>query len=67
MDLQLEAQWLAHGCQKKPVKNEDLWRQLDAALAQHDVNFHWVKGHAGHEGNERADQLANQGMAPYKG
>ncbi len=43
---------------KKPVKNEDLWRRLDAALARHDVSWHWVKGHAGHPGNERADALA---------
>ena len=51
---------------KKPVKNEDLWRLLDSALERHTIEFHWVKGHAGHEGNERADQLANQGMAPFK-
>ncbi len=43
---------------KKPVKNEDLWRRLDEALARHDVSWHWVKGHAGHPGNERADALA---------
>jgi len=47
---------------KKPVKNVDLWQALDAALSKHDVTFHWVKGHAGHDGNERADQLANKGM-----
>ena len=51
---------------KKPVKNEDLWRNLDEALQRHDIKWHWVKGHAGHEGNERADQLANKGMAPFK-
>jgi len=51
---------------KKPVKNEDLWRLLDSALERHTIEFHWVKGHAGHEGNERADQLANEGMAPFK-
>lgn len=51
---------------KKPVKNEDLWRLLDSALERHNVSWHWVKGHAGHEGNERADQLANKGMAPFK-
>lgn len=45
----------------KPVKNEDLWRKLDEARAQHEVEWIWVKGHAGHEGNERADKLANQG------
>jgi ribonuclease HI len=48
---------------KQPVKNEDLWRRLDAAAARHDVQWLWVKGHAGNPGNERADALANQGMA----
>jgi len=47
---------------KKPVKNVDLWQQLDALAAQHDVEWFWVKGHAGHPGNERADQLANLGV-----
>jgi len=47
---------------KKPVKNEDLWRQLEAAAARHEVEWHWVKGHAGHPENERADQLANKGI-----
>ncbi len=47
---------------KKPVKNEDLWRRLDAALARHDVSWHWVKGHAGHPGNERADALARDAV-----
>jgi ribonuclease HI len=47
---------------KKPVKNEDLWRQLDELAAKHRVQWVWVKGHAGHDGNERADQLANQGV-----
>ncbi|MEL6643094.1 MAG: ribonuclease HI [Pseudomonadota bacterium] len=51
---------------KKPVKNEDLWRRLDAAQARHDVTWEWVKGHAGHPENERADALARAGMAPYK-
>ena len=51
---------------KKPVKNEDLWRALDDAVARHDVSWEWVKGHAGHEENERADQLARDGMAPFK-
>jgi len=50
---------------KKPVKNSDLWRRLDTALAAHEVAWLWVKGHAGHPGNERADQLAREGMAPY--
>ena len=50
---------------KKPVKNEDLWRRLDAAQARHDVTWEWVKGHAGHPENERADELARAGMAPF--
>jgi ribonuclease HI len=48
---------------KKPVKNVDLWLRLDAALKAHDVRWHWVKGHAGHAENERADQLARDGLA----
>lgn len=51
---------------KKPVKNEDLWRRLDAAVARHDVTWEWVKGHAGHPENERADELARAGMEPFK-
>ena len=51
---------------KKPVKNVDLWQELDVAMARHKVRFHWLKGHAGHEANERADALANEGMAPFK-
>lgn len=47
---------------KKPVKNEDLWRELDDMVAKHQVTWHWVKGHAGHEENERADELANRGI-----
>ena len=47
---------------KKPVKNEDLWRRLDALAEQHHVEWVWVKGHAGHDGNERADELANRGV-----
>jgi ribonuclease HI len=47
---------------KKPVKNVDLWKRLDAALAHHDVRWHWVRGHAGHTMNERADQLARNGL-----
>jgi ribonuclease HI len=50
----------------KPVKNEDLWRRLDAAAARHQVSWEWVKGHAGHPENERADALAREGMAPFK-
>mgnify|MGYP001473565778 FL=1 len=51
---------------KKPVKNAELWQRLDAALANHKISWHWVKGHAGHDDNERADELAREGMAPYK-
>jgi ribonuclease HI len=51
---------------KKPVKNVDLWQRLDAAQARHDVTWEWVKGHAGHPENERADELARAGMAPFK-
>lgn len=47
---------------KQPVKNEDLWRRLDAAAQMHEIEWHWVKGHAGHAENERADQLANRGI-----
>ena len=48
---------------KKPVKNADLWRELDELAAKHDIEWLWVKGHAGHDGNERADALANLGVA----
>jgi ribonuclease HI len=51
---------------RKPVKNDDLWKRLDAAAARHDITWHWVKGHAGTDGNERADELARAGMAPFK-
>ncbi|NRA98483.1 MAG: ribonuclease HI [Rhodobacteraceae bacterium] len=51
---------------KKPVKNEDLWRRLDEAQARHQVRWEWVKGHAGHVENERADALARAGMKPFK-
>jgi ribonuclease HI len=51
---------------KKPVKNVELWQALDAATQRHTINWHWVKGHNGDEMNERADQLANEGMAPFK-
>ena len=47
---------------KKPVKNVDLWKRLKAALSRHDVSWHWVKGHAGHPDNERADELARMGI-----
>jgi len=61
--------WKAKGWKtaaKKPVKNEDLWRALDEANTKHDIEWKWVKGHAGDPGNERADELANQGMTIYK-
>ncbi|MGY6547440.1 MAG: ribonuclease HI [Roseinatronobacter sp.] len=51
---------------RKPVKNVELWQRLDAAQARHQVIWKWVKGHAGHPENERADALARAGMAPFK-
>ena len=51
---------------KKPVKNADLWKQLEVAIQRHQVEWHWVKGHAGNPENERADELARQGMTIYK-
>ena len=51
---------------KKPVANAELWQRLEAAQARHDVTWKWVKGHAGHPENERADALARAGMAPFK-
>jgi ribonuclease HI len=59
--------WKAKGwrtASKQPVKNADLWQQLDVLVHQgeHRIDWHWVKGHAGHPGNERADALANQGV-----
>ena len=67
------AKWL-HGwkrngwrtADKKPVKNAELWQRLDEERGRHEVVFHWVRGHAGHEMNERADELAREGMAPFK-
>ena len=62
------AGWKRNGwrtADKKPVKNMELWQQLDVATARHTVRWHWVKGHAGHPENERADLLARQGMAPF--
>jgi len=59
------AQWKRRGwrtASKKPVANRDLWEELDALLQQHEVRFHWIRGHTGHEGNERADDLANRGI-----
>ncbi|MEP9378873.1 ribonuclease HI [Aquabacter sp. CN5-332] len=63
------AGWKRNGwrtADKKPVKNQDLWERLDEALKRHQVEWHWVKGHAGNELNERADELAREGMAPFK-
>ena len=57
--------WKARGWKtaaKAPVKNVDLWQALDAAQERHKIEWRWIKGHAGHEGNERADALANQGV-----
>ncbi|MEP7030857.1 MAG: ribonuclease HI [Pseudolabrys sp.] len=77
VDLHTDSQYLRNGimswinnwkrngwrtADKSPVKNVDLWKRLDAALAQHDVRWHWVKGHAGHSLNERADELARNGI-----
>ncbi|MFB1024915.1 MAG: ribonuclease HI [Octadecabacter sp.] len=60
--------WKAKGWKKKggEIKNIDLWQRLDAARDRHDVTWKWVKGHAGHPENERADELARAGMAPFK-
>lgn len=58
--------WKARGwktASKEPVKNVDLWQALDAAQAMHRIEWRWIKGHAGHDGNERADALANLGVA----
>ena len=63
------ANWKQRGwktADRKPVKNEDLWRRLDEAASRHDVAWHWVKGHDGHPENERVDALARAGMAPFK-
>ena len=52
---------------KKDVKNVDLWKQLDAAASRHEVSWHWLRGHTGLEENERADELAREGMQPFLG
>ena len=80
VDLHTDSQYLRNGimtwikgwkrngwktADKKPVKNVDLWQRLDAAIAHHRVRWHWVRGHAGHDLNERADELAREGMAPF--
>ncbi|MCY4302520.1 MAG: ribonuclease HI [Aestuariivita sp.] len=61
--------WKANGWKtatKSPVKNQDLWKRLDVARTKHKVTWKWIKGHAGHSGNERADRLARSGMQPFK-
>jgi ribonuclease HI len=77
IDLHTDSQYLRNGItswihtwkrngwrtsDKKPVKNADLWQRLEAALGHHDIHWHWVKGHAGHDLNERADELAREGL-----
>ena len=60
------ASWKRNGwktAQKKPVKNIDLWQSLDATQQRHNISWHWIKGHAGHPENERADDLAREGLA----
>ena len=78
VDLHTDSQYLRQGitswihgwkrngwktADKKPVKNVDLWQRLDAAIARHTVHWHWVRGHSGHDLNERADELAREGIA----
>ena len=78
VDLHTDSQYLRHGitqwihgwkrngwrtADKKPVKNADLWQRLEGAIARHEVRWHWVRGHAGDPLNERADQLAREGVA----
>lgn len=61
--------WKSNGwktASKKPVKNADLWQRLDELMSAHRIEWHWVKGHVGHDLNERADELARMGMAPYR-
>jgi ribonuclease HI len=80
VDLHTDSQYLRQGvtgwmfgwkkngwrtADRKPVKNEDLWRRLDEATARHKIDWRWVKGHAGDEMNERADELARTGMKPF--
>ena len=61
MDGRLEKEWLENSG-KEPVRNQDLWQELDVALKGHQVQWKWVKGHAGHPENERVDQLAQQAV-----
>jgi ribonuclease HI len=80
-DLHTDSQYLRHGitawihtwkrngwrtADRQPVKNADLWRRLEAAIARHEVHWHWVRGHAGHALNERADQLARDAIAEIR-
>jgi ribonuclease HI len=80
VDLHTDSQYLRQGvtgwmfgwkkngwrtADRKPVKNEDLWRRLDEAVGRHKIDWRWVKGHAGDEMNERADELARTGMKPF--
>jgi ribonuclease HI len=61
--------WKSNGwktADKKPVKNVELWQALDAAILRHEISWHWVKGHDGDPDNERADELAREGMKPFK-
>lgn len=67
--LEWVAQWQQRGwrtADRKPVKNQDLWQALVAATQRHELNWHWVKGHAGIAGNERADELARRGLELHK-
>ncbi len=81
VDLHTDSQYLRHGitdwirdwkrngwrtADRKPVKNVDLWQRLDAAVNRHTVHWHWVRGHAGHDLNERADELARAAIAEVK-
>jgi len=64
------ANWRRNGWRtagRKPVKNEDLWRRLDELAARHRIRWHWVRGHQGNDGNERADALANRGVDEVTG
>ncbi len=68
--LEWMAGWKRRGWKtaaKKPVKNRDLWQALDEAAARHEIEWHWVRGHAGDPGNERADELANLGLDQHIG
>ncbi len=81
VDLHTDSQYLRQGitnwihswkrngwrtADKKPVKNADLWRRLESAIERHEVRWHWVKGHAGHDLNERADELAREAIAEMR-